>query len=190
MNRFLFLFLLAFLAAQVGQAQDTTTVSFSLDTLRSDSFFLQITNTLKPQGEKRNRTFTEEVFFSDTLAFNGYIDALKQRLSDLSAQKAQIGLEYDAVNQQVTDIEGLRDSVFRGLSPAPKSALAPPPGAEAAFSRSVEQEAGSTVWVVYGATPEQVVKMESGLSLEESAVILKPNGTIVQFKKPKKRKRE
>jgi len=188
MNKYIFL--LAFLAAQVGQAQDTTTVSFSLDTLRSDSFFLQVTNTLKPQGEKRGRTFTEEVFFSDTLAFNGYIDALKQRLSDLTAQKAQIGLEYNAVIQQVADIEGLRDSVFRGLSPAPRSALAPPPGAEAEFMQAAAQRSTGTTWVVFGATPEQVIKMEEGLSLEDSAVILKPDGTIVQFKKQKKRKRQ
>lgn len=190
MKKHLFAFFLAFLAAQVGQAQDTTTVSFSLDTLRADSFFLQVTTTFIRQGEKRGRTQTEAFFFSDTLSFNGYIDALRQRLTDLAAQKAQISLEYESVSRQVMDIVILRDSVFRGVTGGFRSAFAPPFGAEVQHMKAEAQRSTGTTWVVFGATPKQIAKMNDVLSFEDSAVILRPDGTLVQFKKTKKRKRQ
>jgi len=97
------------------QAQDTTTVDFALDTIRFDSFFLQITYTYNLANKERDDVKTEDIYFNDTTSFNSYIDALKQRLTDLIAQKTQIGIEYQSISEQVTKIEALRDSVFRGM---------------------------------------------------------------------------
>lgn len=176
------------LASFFCQAQDTTTVAFVLDTLRSDSFFLQVSTTFKPQGQARGNTLTEDVFFSDTLSFNLYISAWAQKLADLEKQKNQFALTYNAVSDQVTYLTGLRDSIFRGESPGLRGLRPPPPEfAETALSKASESQSGPT-WVVFAATPNQVIKLEPGVVLESDAVILNPDGSVVHFKKPKKKK--
>lgn len=68
----------------VVNAQDTKGITYDMDSLRID------------------------------MEFNLYILAKKQRLKYLEEQKAQIAIEYAEVTKQVSDLEILRDSVFRG----------------------------------------------------------------------------
>lgn len=167
--------------------QDTKEVSYALDTLRKDSFFLIETTTIHVQGAPRSTVNETPVFFSDTMAFNLYILALRQRQRDLEAQKSQLTTEYTEVTAQVSDLTELRDSVFRGVTGfggggGGRSVLLPPN-----LSMSV---ASSTTWLVYkkpkGNPIDWLIPYDPKLPVKEDGFLLKPNGTIEPVKPKKK----
>jgi hypothetical protein len=171
-------------------AQDTTNLSFALDTLRVDSFFLLETTTFKANGAKRSETYERPVFFSDTIAFNLYIESRKQRLVDLEKQKDQIGVEYTQVSEQITALENLRDSVFRGmtgfgflrqLQPAPELKSTKPPK----FS-----ETTATSWYIYEDPKGKefgtwFVPYKPDVPIKNDGYLLKPDGTFEKVRRPK-----
>ena len=99
-------------------AQDSTRVTFALDTIRVDSFFLIETVTFKIEGQERPKVVATPFYFSDTTAFNQYILALSSRTAALERQKEQLDVEYSLTIKHLAELEALRDSVFRGATEA------------------------------------------------------------------------
>ena len=171
--------------AAAGAAQDTTSIVYELDTLRfagasRDSFFLKITATTKLASKKRPDVKIEEILFQDTSELTGYIRALRGRFADLELQKAQIDVEYNKTDRHVKDLEYLRDSVFTGYTGGPRAMLAPPPEPEGNYAPA---------WLVM-TTPDKVKPWRPGMPVSGPAVILNPDGTIVQIPAPKKKKKK
>jgi hypothetical protein len=136
MKRIFYLFLLAFLpkiaAGQVDTAiivfeLDTPTVRYYLDTIRIDSFFL-LEQTSTPGGGPRPSVLYSPTYFTDTTAFNQYIDAMYDQVAQLSVQFAALKLQRDVFAYRILRLEYLRDSIFRGVTGVPEvRSVAPPP---------------------------------------------------------------
>lgn len=171
-----------------GFAQDSTSLTFALDTLRVDSFFLVETTTFKAQGAKRSETYERPVYFTDTTAFNLYIEAKKQRLVDLEAAKNQVATEYTEVSDQVTALETLRDSVFRGVTGAFIRQIQPAPDLNpSTFSKSRSTSEPLT-WYIYedpkgSAFGVWFVPYKPDLPIKNDGFLLKPDGTFEKVRK-------
>lgn len=182
-------FLFLFLAFNAG-AQDITDVVFDLDTLSIDSFFLVESKTFTADGSARSETHETPVFFSDTMAFNLYIDARKQRLADLLKQRNQIATEYIEVDAQITDLETLRDSVFRGVTFGGFiRQLQPEPALSSTFSVST-----ATSWLIYEdprgkAFGTWFVPYKPDVPIKNDGYLLKSDGTFERVRKNQKKGR-
>lgn len=136
MKRIFYLFLLSLLpklaSAQLDSAiivfeLDTPTVRYYLDTVRHDSFFL-IEQTSIPGSTPRPSIIYTPTYFSDTMAFNQYIDAVIEQRKQLTAQIAAIRQQRDVFAYRIARLKYLRDSIFRGVTGVPEvRSVAPPP---------------------------------------------------------------
>lgn len=105
---------------------DTNAVSYNLDTLSLDSFFLVEVNTIKRSGTPRPLVTYNPIYFSDTLAFNGYIDALLVEYDGLVKQFEELERQKNVWGYKYSRIVYLRDSVFNGYTGGgPKMAAKP-----------------------------------------------------------------
>lgn len=184
------IFLLLLFAFRLS-AQDTRTIVFALDTLRIDSFFLVETSTYQASAAQRPIVTETPTYFTDTIAFNLYIEAKKQRLTDLENQKTQIGVEWLEVTDQVTDLENLRDSVFRGMTgfgflrqsqPLPSS-----------FNWSTFSKSNATSWLIYQSKKGNEIGVlfepfNPDLPVKYDGYLLKPDGTFERVRKNQKKK--
>lgn len=136
MKRIFYLFILAFLpklaSSQVDTAiivfeLDTPTVRYYLDTIRVDSFFL-LEQTSIPGGGPRPSVIYTPTFFTDTTAFNQYIDAIRDQVTQLGVQFTALKLQREVFAYRIARLEYLRDSIFRGVTGVPEvRSVAPPP---------------------------------------------------------------
>lgn len=107
---------------------DTPIVRYTLDTFGIDSFFL-IEQTSTPGAGPRPSVLYTPIFFRDTTAFNQYIDALNEQLSQLAIQVEAIRLQKTVFGYRKARLEYLRDSIFRGVTGVPEvRSVTPPPG--------------------------------------------------------------
>ncbi len=131
----LFLAILVVLPALVWSQTDTATiifpldtnaVSYNLDTLSSDSFFLVEVNTLKRVGAPRPLVTYNPIYFPNLAAFNGYIDALLVEADALVKQFEELERQKNVWGYKYSRIVYLRDSVFNGYTGGgPKMATKP-----------------------------------------------------------------
>lgn len=136
MKKRFYLFLLVFLPklafAQLDTATivfelDTPTVRYYLDTIRIDSFFL-LEQTSTPGGGPRPSVLYTPIFFTDTAAFNQYIDAISEQINQLGVQFTALKLQREVFAYRKARLEYLRDSIFRGVTGVPEvRSVAPPP---------------------------------------------------------------
>jgi len=180
-------FLLLFPVLQ-GFAQDTKTIEFSFDTLRIDSFFLVETTTYQAQDAKRPTTYSTPFFFSDTTALNTYIEAKKQRLVDLEAAKNQIATEYTEVTDQVSDLEALRDSVFRGVTGSFIRQIQPAQNLNQSKFSKPSPTSESVSWLIYedpkgSAFGVWFVPYKPDLPIKNDGFLLKPDGTFEKVRR-------
>jgi len=136
MKKNFYLFLLAFLpkmaSAQLDTAiivfeLDTPTVRYYLDTIRIDSFFL-LEQTSIPGGGPRPAVIYTPTFFTDTTAFNQYIDAIRDQVAQLGVQFTALKLQREVFGYRIARLEYLRDSIFRGVTGVPEvRSVAQPP---------------------------------------------------------------
>lgn len=185
--------LLFFLSSLAVSAQDVTDLTFALDTLSVDSFFLIETTTFQAANAQRPTVFERPIYFSDTTAFNLYILSKAQRLTDLENQKAQIGVEYNEVTAQLTELENLRDSVFRGATGFGfLRQLQPMNSTPSTFSKS--SPTSPTSWFIYNDPKGSefgtwFVPYNPDLPKKFDGYILKPDGTFEQVKKKRPKDR-
>jgi hypothetical protein len=173
-------------------AQDTRTIEFALDTLRIDSFFLIETTTFQAANAQRPVVTETPVYFSDTTAFNNYIEAKGQRLVDLERQKDQIGVEWQEVAEQVLAMENLRDSVFRGETGFGFLRQSQP--APGFFNLSTFSKPNATSWLIYespkGAKYGTFFEpFNPDLPAKFDGYVLKPDGTFERIRKNQKKKK-
>lgn len=136
MKKNFYLFLLALLpkmaSAQLDTATivfelDTPTVRYYLDTIRIDSFFL-LEQTSTPGGGPRPSILYTPIFFTDTAAFNQYIDAISEQINQLGIQFTALKLQMEVFAYRKARLEYLRDSIFRGVTGVSEvRSVAPPP---------------------------------------------------------------
>lgn len=136
MKRIFYLFVFALLpklaTAQLDTAiivfeLDTPTVRYYLDTIRIDSFFL-LEQTSSPGGGPRPSVLYTPIFFTDTAAFNLYIDAIGEQITQLGNQFTLLKLQREVFAYRKARLEYLRDSIFRGVTGVPEvRSVAPPP---------------------------------------------------------------
>lgn len=172
---------------------DTSTVSYRLDTnYVGSTFYLVETRSVESTLGTRPTVMYNPIFFSDTAGLSSMVstlylenEALLENLRILRAQQAEASYKYERIKY-------LRDSVFQGYTGGgPRMVAMPPPGAE---TQAAAQGSGGVTWAVLNAKPEQIsiIKGEPGLLtgvyLESDYILLKPDGKLVQFKKPKQKK--
>lgn len=108
---------------------DTPTVRYFLDTIRVDSFFLT-EQTSTPGGGPRPTVIYSPIYFTDTAAFNQYIDAIGEQIVQLGNQFDALKLQKEAFAYRKQRLEYLRDSIFRGVTGVPEVRSVSPPPAE------------------------------------------------------------
>lgn len=118
---FAFLLLAEVSRAQTDTAQiiyplDTTAVSYTLDTIRADSFFLIEINTLNRPGLPRPLVTYNPIYFSDTTNFNVYIEAIYREFGVIEQQFAELERQKILWDYKYSRLVYLRDSVFNGYT--------------------------------------------------------------------------
>ena len=156
-------------------AQDSTKITFALDTIRSDSFYLLETVTFQTEGALRPRTEVRPTYFTDTLAFSQYVTAFAQRIGSLERQKENLAVEYELVTAQATALSNLRDSVFRGET--------------GFYIRPALSQATPillTDWYIPGRAITKARPLKNGEEEPEGpGYLLKHDGTFKKLEKPK-----
>lgn len=168
-------------------SQDTITYTYTLDTIRSDSFFLVETIKYPSPGLPRGYEAKNNYFFTDTASFNVMIRALKSDSANISVQVDRLNDEKYAIQYRIARLECLRDSVFTGASCTgsigSRTLLAPP--TELMEAQAMQPDYG--YWIIYADKTRAYIP--PGAEPLASGTILYPGGGTRRFVKPKPKKK-
>lgn len=151
-------------------------VTYSIDSIRIDSFYLVERTEVK--GDKRPAVITTNTFFRDTTALRLYVEGQQALAAQALSQAAYYKAEADSIDSRVKRIDALRKKVFK-IKDAKREVTQP--------GDTLEAKAG--FWVVYAVKGTRIEYVESIDQVQETATALKGDGTILEIKRPKKKKR-
>lgn len=181
------LFFALLLSGLSAWSQDTITYTYTLDTIRRDSFFLVETIKYPSPGLPRGYETKNNYFFRDTASFNVMVRALKSDSANIGIQVRRINDEKNAIGYRIARLECLRDSVFSGASCTGsigrRTLLAPP--TEAMEAQAMQPDYG--YWIIY--TDNTRAYIPPGAEPLASGTILYPGGGTRRFVKPKPQKK-
>lgn len=169
------IFIYLFFLCRFAQGQESAkSVVYTIDSLKIDSFYL-VERIFSTTGTRPD-TLVKYTLFRDTTEFRKYINLQKRVAKNRKTDFQFLKLEFDSLDSRAGRLEDLGSSKF-GFQFGNKS------------NKSVEQppEEAPGFWVIYPvkgkASAVYVTKLEQ---IEYDAIILNPNGTTMQFKKPVK----